>query len=151
MVSAVDRFAWRQTDGESAHPSNDGGARMSDRALRIIGCDIGPGRDQCAPGFRSTAATLLNKEGAFDSNGGSRSRALHGEKSAGAPWRRQLDKGGKNKTYGIYGPAAYCAERVRLMQHLANCLYNLRDGVFAVSLRRSAAWPALVSILGSEA
>jgi hypothetical protein len=37
-----------------------------------------------------------------------------------------------------------------LMQHLANCLYNLRDGVFAVSLRRSAAWLGLVSILGSE-
>jgi hypothetical protein len=78
------------------------------------------------------------------------SRALT-EKKALAPWRRQLDKGGKNKTYGIYGPAAYCAERVRLRQHLANCLYNLRDGVFAVSLRGSAAWLALVSILGSEA
>ena len=62
-VSAVDRFARRQTDAESAHPSNNGGARMSDKALRIIGCDIGPGRDQCAPDFRSTAATLLNKEG----------------------------------------------------------------------------------------
>jgi hypothetical protein len=36
-VSAVDRFAWRQTDAESAHPSNDGGAPMSDKALRIIG------------------------------------------------------------------------------------------------------------------
>jgi hypothetical protein len=72
------------------------------------------------------------------------------EKKALAPWRRQLDKGGKNKTYGIYGRAAYCAERVRLMQHLANCLYNLRDGVFAVSLRGSAAWLGLVSILGSE-
>ena len=56
-----------------------------------------------------------------------------------APWRRQLDKAAKNKTHGIYGPAACCAERVRLMQHLANCLYNLRNGVFAVSPRRSAA------------
>jgi hypothetical protein len=83
-ASAVDRFAWRQTDAESAHPSNDGGAPMSRKALRIIGCDIGPGGEQCAPGFRSTAATLLNKEGAFDSNGRSQSRALHGEKSAGA-------------------------------------------------------------------
>jgi hypothetical protein len=67
------------------------------------------------------------------------------------PWRRQLDKGGKNKIYGIYGRAACCAERLRLMQHLANCLYNLRDGVFAVSPRRSAAWLGLASTLGSEA
>lgn len=36
---------------------------MSDKALRIIGRDIGPRGDQCAPGFRSTTATLLNKEG----------------------------------------------------------------------------------------
>lgn len=28
-------------------------------------------------------------------------------------WRLRLDKGGKNETYGIYGRAAYCAERVR--------------------------------------
>jgi hypothetical protein len=57
---------------------------MSDKALRIIGCDIGPGGDQCAPGFRSTTATLLNKEGAFNGNGRSRSRALRGEKKR---WR----------------------------------------------------------------
>lgn len=74
----------------------------------------------------------------------------YAEKKALASWRRQLDKGGENKIYGIYGRAACCAERLRLMQHLANCLYNLRDGVFAVSLRRSAAWLGLVSILGSE-
>jgi hypothetical protein len=64
--------------------------------------------------------------------------------------RPRLDKGGKNETYGIYGRAPYCAARVRLMQHLANCLYNRRDCVFAVSLRRSATWLALVSTLGSE-
>jgi len=92
---------------------------MSDKVLRIIGCDIGPGGDQYARGFRSTKTTLLNKEGALDSNGGSRSRALHGKKRW-RPWRRQLDKGGKNKTDGIDGRAAYCAERVRLMQYLAN-------------------------------
>jgi hypothetical protein len=74
----------------------------------------------------------------------------YAEKKALAPWRRQLDQGGKNKIYGVYGRAACCAERLRLMQHLANCLYSLRDGVFAVSLRRSAAWLGLVSILGSE-
>jgi hypothetical protein len=31
-----------------------------------MGCDIGPGGDHCAHGFRSTASTLLNEEGAFD-------------------------------------------------------------------------------------
>lgn len=75
---------------------------------------------------------------------------LYAEKKALAPWRRQLDKGGKNKTYGIYDRAACCAERLRLMQHFAKFLYSLRDGVFAVSPRRSAAWFGLVSILGSE-
>ena len=64
---------------------------------------------------------------------------------SGASWT-----GGKNKTYGIYGRTAHCAERVRLTQHSADCLYNLRDSVFAVSLRRSAAWLGLVSILGSQ-
>lgn len=75
----------------------------------------------------------------------------YAEKKALAPLLRQLDNGGKNEIYGIYGCAACCAERLSLMQHLANCLYNLREGVFAVSLRRSAAWLALASILGSEA
>jgi hypothetical protein len=42
---------------------------MSNKALRIIGCDIGPDGDRSAPGFRSTMATLLNEEGAFNSNG----------------------------------------------------------------------------------
>jgi hypothetical protein len=94
---------------------DDGGAPMSDKALRIIGCDTGPGGDHCAHGFRSTAATLLKGGRVRQQCGGSRTRALHGEKSAGAPtrWRRQLDKGDKNKTRGIYSRAAYCAERVR--------------------------------------
>ncbi|HLG83560.1 MAG TPA: hypothetical protein VKY22_21300 [Bradyrhizobium sp.] len=38
------------------------------KALRIMGCDTGPGGDHCAHGLRSTASTLLNEEGAFDSN-----------------------------------------------------------------------------------
>jgi hypothetical protein len=42
---------------------------MSNKALRIIGCDIGRDGDRSAPGFRSTMATLLNEEGAFNSNG----------------------------------------------------------------------------------
>ncbi len=36
------------------------------KALRIMGCDTGPGGDHCADGFRSTASTRLNEEGAFD-------------------------------------------------------------------------------------
>ena len=36
------------------------------KALRIMGCDTGPGGDHCAHGFRSAASTLLNEEGAFD-------------------------------------------------------------------------------------
>lgn len=63
----------------------------------------------------------------------------YAEKKALAPWRRQLDKGSKNKTYGIYGRPACCTERLHLLQHFARFLYSLRDGVFAVSLRRSAA------------
>ena len=34
-----------------------------------MGYDTGPGGDQCAPDFRSTTVILLDKEGAFDSNG----------------------------------------------------------------------------------
>jgi len=30
------------------------------KALRIMGCDTGPGADHCAHGLRSTASTLLN-------------------------------------------------------------------------------------------
>jgi hypothetical protein len=37
-----------------------------DMALRIMGRDTGSGGDHCAHGFRSTASTLLNEEGAFD-------------------------------------------------------------------------------------
>jgi hypothetical protein len=122
---------------------------MSDKVLQIIGCDIGPGDDQCARGFRSTTATLLNKEGVGQQWW--KSISCTTRKKRWQPWRRQLDKGGRNTTYGIDGRAAYCAECVRLMQHLANCRYNLRDCLFAVSLRRSAAWLALVSTLGSEA
>jgi integrase len=33
------------------------------KALRIMGCDRGGGH--CAHGFRATASTLLNEEGAF--------------------------------------------------------------------------------------
>ena len=53
--------------------------------------------------------------------------------------RRQLGKGDKNKIRGIYNRAAYWKERVRLMQHWADRIDSLRDGVPAVSRRRSAA------------
>ena len=36
------------------------------KALRIMGYDTGPGGDHGAHGFRSTASTLRNEEGAFD-------------------------------------------------------------------------------------
>ena len=81
---------------------------MSDKALRIIGCDIGPGGDLRA-GLPLDQGDSSQQEGALDSNVGSRSRALHGKKRW-RPWRRQLDKGGRNKTYGIDGRAAYCAD-----------------------------------------
>jgi hypothetical protein len=31
------------------------------KALRIMGCDTGPGSDHCAHSFRSTTSTLLNE------------------------------------------------------------------------------------------
>lgn len=37
------------------------------KPLQFLGCDTGPGGDHCAHGFRSTASTLRNEEGAFDS------------------------------------------------------------------------------------
>jgi len=66
-------WAWRETDAESADraalirdlwTSNDDGVPMSvntlNKALRIMGCDTGPGGDHCAHGLRSTASPLLN-------------------------------------------------------------------------------------------
>jgi hypothetical protein len=53
--------------------------------------------------------------------------------------RRQLGKGDKNKIRAIYNRAAYWTERVRLMQHWADRLDSLRDGMRFVSLSRSAA------------
>lgn len=81
------------------------------KALRIIGCDTGPGGDPA----RTPASTLLNEEGAFDGNIVETQLAHDTEKTPAA--RRQLGKGDKNKIRGIYNRAAYWAERVRLMQH----------------------------------
>ena len=112
------------------------------KALRIMGCDTGPGGDHCAHGFRSTVSTLLNEEGAFDGDVVEAQLAHDTRKKRrrrDEVVRRQLGKGDKNKIRGIYNRAAYWAERVRLMQHWSDRLDSLRDGAPAVSLRRSAA------------
>ena len=127
--------------------SYDDAVPMSDntlnKALRIMGYATGPGGDHCAHGFRSTASTLLNEEGAFDGDVVESQLAHDTEEKKrrrrDEVVRRQLGKGDKNKIRGIYNRAAYWAERVRLMQHWANRLDNLRDEKRAVSLKRSAA------------
>ncbi len=127
--------------------SYDDDVPMSDntlnKALRIMGYDTGPGGDHCAHGFRSTASTLLNEEGAFDGDVVEAQLAHDTDKKKrrrrDEVVRRQLGKCDKNKIRGIYNCAAYWAERMRLMQHWADRLDSLRDGAPAVSLRRSAA------------
>jgi hypothetical protein len=86
---------------------------------------------------------LLNEEGAFDGDVVESQLAHDTEEKKrrrrDEVVRRQLGKGDKNKIRGIYNRAAYWGERVRLMQHWANRLDNLRDEKRAVSLMRSAA------------
>src|SRR5258708_11669954 len=103
---------------------NDDGGPTSDntlnKALRIMGCDTGPGGDHRAHGFRSTASTLLNEEGAFDGHVVEAQLVTTRRKKRrrrDEVVRRQLGKGHKNKVPGSYNRAAYRAERVRLMQH----------------------------------
>lgn len=56
---------------------------MSDnKPLQFLICDTGPGGDHCAPGFRSTASTLLNEEGVRRRCSGSPTRSRHAEISA---------------------------------------------------------------------
>jgi integrase len=125
--------------------SHDDDVPMSDntinKALRIMGYDTGPGGDHCAHGFRSSASTLLNEEGAFDGDVVEAQLAHETDEKKrrrrDEVVRRQLAKGDKNKIRGIYNRAAYWSERVRLMQHWANRLDRLRKG-FAVQLRKSA-------------
>jgi integrase len=112
------------------------------KALRIMGYDTGPGGDHCAHGFRSTASTLLNEDGAFDGDVVEAQLAHDTEEKKrrrAEVVRRQLGKGDKNKIRGIYNRAAYWAERVRLMQHWADRLDSLRDAAPVVPLRKSAA------------
>ena len=113
------------------------------KALRIMAYDTGPGGDHCAHGFRSTASTLLNEEGAFDGDVVEAQLAHETDEKKRRRReevvRRQLGKGDKNKIRAIYNRAAYWAERVRLMQHWANRLDRLRDGASVVPLRKPAA------------
>ncbi len=116
---------------------------LRNKALRIMGYDTGPGGDHCAHGFRSTASTLLNEEGAFDGDVVEAQLAHDTEEKKrrrrDEVVRRQLGKGDKNKIRGIYNRAVYWKERVRLMQHWADRVDSLRGGAPAVSRRRSAA------------
>ncbi|MBS0530890.1 MAG: integrase arm-type DNA-binding domain-containing protein [Proteobacteria bacterium] len=111
------------------------------KALRIMGYDTAPGGDHCAHGFRSTASTLLNEEGAFDGDVVEAQLAHETDEKKrrrrDEVVRRQLAKGDKNKIRGIYNRAAYWDERVRLMQHWADRLDRLREGA-AMPLRKSA-------------
>ncbi len=67
--------------------SYDDAVPMSDntlnKALRIMGYATGPGGDHCAHGFRSTASTLLNEEGAFDGDVVEAQLAHHTEERSG--------------------------------------------------------------------
>jgi integrase len=112
------------------------------KALRIMGYDTRPGGDHCAHGFRSTASTLLNEEGAFDGDVVEAQLAHETDEKKkrrrDEVVRRQLAKGDKNKIRGIYNRAAYWRERVRLMQHWADHLDSLRASASIVRLRKSA-------------
>jgi integrase len=126
--------------------SHDDNVPMSDntinKALRIMGYDTRPGGDHCAHGFRSTASTLLNEEGAFDGDVVEAQLAHETDEKKkrrrDEVLRRQLAKGDKNKIRGIYNRAAYWRERVRLMQHWADHLDSLRASASVVRLRKSA-------------
>jgi hypothetical protein len=45
-------------------PTSD---KTLNKPLQLLGRDTCPGGDHCAHGFRSTASSLLNEEGVFDS------------------------------------------------------------------------------------
>jgi integrase len=96
-------------------------------ALRIMGYDTQ--KEHCAHGFRTTASTLLNEERGPD----------------GKPvWHPdvvelQLAHVDANNTRAIYNRAQYWPDRVRLMQHWADRLDELRDGGQVVTLSRRTA------------
>lgn len=107
-----------------------------------MGCDTGLGGDHCADGFRSTASTLLNEEGAFDGDVVEVQLAQDTDKKRRRRddvVRRHLSKGDQEQYPWHYNRVAYRADRVRLMRHNSNRLGSLRNGAPAVSLYRSAA------------
>ena len=116
-------FSWEET------PMSDA---TLNKALRIMGYDTGPGGDHCAHGFRSTGDTLLNEEGLFEGDVVeaqlSHETDEKKKKRRNDVTRRQFGKADKNKMRGIYNRAAYWSERIKLMQHWADWLDQLRDG-----------------------
>jgi hypothetical protein len=142
--------AWRDTDAESADRDlldvrwrwRANVRQHTEQGAADQGYDADPDGDHCAHGFRSTASTLFNEEGAFDGDVVGTQLAHDTEKkSAGGAtrWCGASLARPKNKIRGIYNRATYWAEHVRLMQHRSDRLDSLRDGAPAVSLRRSAA------------
>jgi integrase len=96
-------------------------------ALRIMGYDTQ--KEHCAHGFRTTASTLLNEARGAD----------------GKPvWHPdvielQLAHVDADASRAVYNRAQYWPDRVRLMQHWADRLDDLRDGGQVVTLSRQAA------------
>jgi integrase len=96
-------------------------------ALRIMGYDTQ--NEHCAHGFRTTASTLLNEERGAD---------------AKPVWHPdvielQLAHVDADASRAVYNRAQYWPDRVRLMQHWAKRLDDLRDGGQVVTLSRQAA------------
>jgi integrase len=96
-------------------------------ALRIMGYDTQ--NQHCAHGFRTTASTLLNEERGAD---------------AKPVWHPdvielQLAHVDADDTRAVYNRAQYWPDRVRLMQHWADRLDDLRGGGQVVTLPRRAA------------
>ncbi|WOH81002.1 hypothetical protein RX327_35595 [Bradyrhizobium sp. BEA-2-5] len=93
------------------------------KALQIMGSDIGAGGDQRRRGYRLTASSLLNGGLPHDT-----------EKKAPSARRGGAAQGRPEQDPSIYGRAAYWAERVRLMQHCSNRLDAREVHLRAVSL-----------------
>src|SRR5260370_6565117 len=127
--------AWRASEAENADRATlirdllDGPMTMAckcpTRRYEIMGYDTGPGGDHCAQGLCSTASTLLNEEGAFNSDA-VEAQLVRDTGKKRRPRdevvRRQLGDGDQNKIRVIYDRAAYWAERVRLTQHWSDRL-----------------------------
>lgn len=96
-------------------------------ALRIMGYDTQ--NEHCAHGFRTTASTLLNEERGADAK-----PAWHPDVI-----ELQLAHVDADASRAVYNRAQYWPDRVRLMQHWADRLDDLRDGGQVVTLSRQAA------------